>query len=239
MKDFVAYIPVGYPDMEVTVRVLKVLDTLPVKAVELGIPFSDPIADGPVIQTAHAIALKNGVTLERVLNMISKIKVRYGIYVMSYLNVLLRFPSGVNELVRRLHNLGVQGLIIPDLPLKEMDNVQIDFPLVPFVAPNTKDEEIRRINEMEAPFVYYISRFGVTGTRRDLPFLDHIEKVKKTVNKPLYVGFGISRPEQVKAVWKVADGVIVGSALVKIMEKFPASEIPSQIEKAIEELLEV
>lgn len=237
MKDFVAYIPAGYPDLETTVNVLKELNTLSVKAIELGVPFSDPIADGPIIQTAHAVALKNGVTLEHVMNVITELDVRYDIYIMSYLNVILQYRLKKPELTRKLKDLRVKGLIIPDLPLKEMKNVDLDFPLIPFVAPNTKEEEVKQINEMDAPFVYYISRFGVTGERKDLPFLDHIKKIKKIVGKPLYVGFGISEPEQVKTVWEVADGVIVGSALVKVLGEHPTSEVPAKIRRMVETLI--
>jgi tryptophan synthase alpha chain len=156
---------------------------------------------------------------------------------MSYLNPIVNYPEGKEKLLDELKKLGVKGLIIPDLPLREVKNVDIAYPIVPFVAPNTKDEEIELINSVQAPFVYYISRYGVTGEREDLPFADHIKKMKERIKLPLFVGFGISRHEQVEKVWEIADGVIVGSALVRIMEESPKDEIPKKVVEKVKELL--
>ncbi|PLV58728.1 tryptophan synthase subunit alpha [Thermotoga sp. KOL6] len=237
MKGFIAYIPAGFPDLDTTRKILFALDELDITGVEIGVPFSDPVADGPVIQNAHKVALDNGINLKKILEMLRRIPVRYDLYIMSYLNPLVNYPEGKEKLLGELKSLDVKGLIIPDLPLREVKNVDIDFPIVPFVAPNTKDEEIELINSVRAPFVYYISRYGVTGEREDLPFADHIKKVKKKVRLPLFVGFGISKYEQVRKIWEIADGVIVGSALVRIMEESEKEEIPQKIVKKIKELL--
>ncbi len=237
MKGFIAYIPAGFPDLETTRKILIALNELGITGVEIGVPFSDPVADGPVIQLAHSVALRNGVTMKKILEMLSEISVDYDLYLMSYLNPIVNYPEGKEKLLDELKKLGVKGLIIPDLPLREVKNVDIAYPIVPFVAPNTKDEEIDLINSVQAPFVYYISRYGVTGEREDLPFADHIKRVKERIKLPLFVGFGISRHEQVEKVWEIADGVIVGSALVRIMEENPKDEIPRKVVEKVKELL--
>jgi len=237
MRGFIPYIPAGYPDMEVTVEILEMLNTLPVKGVEVGVPFSDPVADGPVIQMAHKESLDNNTTLEEIIYILSDLSLNYELYIMSYLNPIIHYPYGLKKLLREFNRIGVQGLIIPDLPLKEIHNVRIDYPIVPFVAPNTKGEELDRINKIAPPFVYYISRYGVTGACDDLPFVEHMKKVKQKVKAPLFIGFGISTLQQVRAAWKIADGVVVGSALVKIMGETPRPHVATRIRLKIEELM--
>ncbi|ACM22729.1 MULTISPECIES: tryptophan synthase subunit alpha [Thermotoga] len=237
MKGFIAYIPAGFPDLETTRKVLLALNDLRITGVEVGVPFSDPVADGPVIQLAHSVALRNGVTMKKILEMLREISVDYELYLMSYLNPIVNYPEGKDRLLDELRRLGVKGLIIPDLPLREVKNIEISFPIVPFVAPNTRDEDLEAINTIRAPFVYYISRYGVTGEREDLPFAEHIKKVKKKIALPLFVGFGISRHEQVRKVWEIADGVIVGSALVRIMEESKRQEIPQKVVARVKELI--
>lgn len=232
MKGFIAYIPAGYPDLDTTRKILESLNGLNIKGVEIGIPFSDPIADGPVIQRAHKVALDNGTNLESILKMLSKVEVDYELYVMSYLNPIINYPEGKNVLLEELKEIGIKGLIIPDLPLKEVEGVEIDYPMIPFVAPNTKDEELKKIDRLNAPFIYYISRYGVTGERKSIPFLNHLKKVKLLVFSPVFVGFGISKKEHVKEIWKIADGVIVGSAIVKLIE-----ESPEKVREKVKELI--
>jgi len=232
MKGFLAYIPAGFPDLETTKEILESLNSLGIKGVEIGVPFSDPIADGPIIQHAHKSALDNGVNLKNILEMLRKVKVDYDLYIMSYLNPIINYPEGKNRLLEKLEKIGIKGLIIPDLPLREVKNIEIDYPIIPFVAPNTRNEELEKIDKMEAPFIYYISRYGVTGERKTLPFLNHLKKVKLTVSSPVFVGFGISEKEQVKKIWRIADGVIVGSALVKVIK-----ESPRKVRKKIIELI--
>ncbi|MDI3473350.1 MAG: tryptophan synthase alpha chain [Thermotogaceae bacterium] len=219
MKKFIAYIPAGYPDLLTTQKILESLNGLGIKGVEIGVPFSDPIADGPVIQRAHKVALDNGTNLKKILAMLEKIEVDYELYVMSYLNPIVNYPEGREVLIERLLEVKIKGLVIPDLPLREVKNVKLKFPVIPFVAPNTRDEELANIDEIDAPFVYYISRYGVTGEKDSIPFLNHLKKVKLFVSSPVFVGFGISKKEQVENILKIADGVIVGSTLVKLIEQ--------------------
>jgi len=236
-KGFIAYIPAGFPDLETTEKILLSLNGLGITGVEIGVPFSDPVADGPVIQIAHKVALENGVNLDKILEMVSKLKVDYDLYLMSYLNPILNYPAGKEILIRRLREIGIKGLIVPDLPLREVENVEIDFPLVPFVAPNTRESDLERIRRVSAPFVYYISRYGVTGEKEDLPFVDHMKMVKERLRLPLFVGFGISKREQVEKVWEVADGVIVGSLLVRIISETSRKEVAAKVKEKVKELI--
>ncbi len=237
MKKFIAYIPAGYPDIRITEKILLKLGETSIDGVEIGIPFSDPIADGPVIQLAHSIALKNKINLEKILSMLKRISVPYKIFLMSYLNPLLNYPYGIKKLISELKEAKVEGLIIPDLPLKEVPNISLRYPFVLFVAPNTTEREIRLINKLNPPFVYYIARYGVTGERKDLPFINHIKKVKSLLKAPLYVGFGISSHRQVKTIWNIADGVIVGSALVKEIQNNPTEIAAERVKQKVNQLV--
>lgn len=237
MKNFLAYIPAGFPNLETTASILKEVKSLPITGVEVGIPFSDPVADGPVIQEAHTIALENKTNLSKILRLLENLNLPYEVYLMSYLNPLIHFPEGTKKLAQRLKRAKVKGLIIPDLPLKEIKNIELNYPFVLFTAPNTSYEEIAIINKVSPPFVYYVARYGVTGAKKDIPFVNHIKALKKRLNIPFYVGFGISTPQQVKKVWDVADGAIVGSALVKEMAKGSPERIAQRVCRKIKYLL--
>ena len=217
MKGFLAYVPAGFPNLETTGEVLQKLDDLPITGVEVGVPFSDPVADGPVIQNAHRVALENGVNLGKILDLLGKLNLRRGVYLMSYLNPILNFPGGLGKLEGFLKKTKIKGLIIPDLPACETGNVGLDFPTVLFLAPNSTAEEIEIVNRKKPPFVYYIARYGTTGVKKDVYGISKIRQIKRKVKRPLFVGFGISERRHVRRLWKVADGVIVGSALVKEM----------------------
>ncbi|MBN1114857.1 MAG: tryptophan synthase subunit alpha [Oligoflexia bacterium] len=237
MKDFLAYIPAGYPDLETTEKILRELSKLGITGVEVGVPFSDPVADGPVIQKAHTAALKQGMNLEQILEMLSRLSLNMDIYLMGYLNPFLNFPSGFAELKKFLEKASVKALIIPDLPVAEFESVDIDYPKVVFAAPNTDRSAIAVINRQKPPFVYYIPRYGVTGIRDDIPFIDHIRELKDKIKSKIYMGFGISTREQVEKVWEVTDGVIVGSALVSLMETGSGDEVVKKVVNKVRELL--
>jgi len=230
MKDFIVYIPGGFPNLETTKLILQELNKTKITAVEVGIPFSDPVADGPVIEAAHHYAVTNGVNLAGILDVVEAVDVKYEKYLMSYLNPIMNYQNGVNELTARLKKDNFKGLIIPDLPIKELENLKIDFPVIPFLAPNTQSSTLEKIKNTKAPFVYYIGRFGVTGQKTDMPFLNDLAKVKKQINAKIYMGFGISNNEHVKNVWNVADGAIVGSAIVSILD---VNKTPQQNAEAV------
>ncbi len=219
MNNIIAYIPAGFPDIAVTGKILKRLDRVPLKAVEVGVPFSDPVADGPTIQKAYHAALEKKVTLESILEMLEGLTLSCDLYLMSYLNPVMNYRYGRRCLEKRLKKAGIKGLIIPDLPLKEMEQIDLDFPKVVFTAPNTTDKEIEKINKLSPPFVYYVARYGVTGTRADMPELAALKRLKKKLRHSLYAGFGISSFAQARAVGTVADGAIVGSVLVKEIDR--------------------
>jgi tryptophan synthase alpha chain len=239
-KSFVAYIPSGYPDLETTKQILLKLDSSKVTAVEIGVPFSDPVADGPIIENAHNHALLNGTNLEKILEMLTSINVKYEKYLMSYLNPLVNFPGGMKKLKPLLEKAGISALVIPDLPVAEINNIKLDFKIIPFVAPNSEPEHIAAVNAMVTPWVYFVGRFGVTGTHSDLPFLKSLEKMKKELKHPVFLGFGVSNADQVQQVFKYADGVIVGSALVKLIDaKVSASINAETIFSAVNNMLSI
>jgi len=237
MKGFLAYIPAGFPDLETTRSILLEMDTLPITGVEVGVPFSDPVADGPVIQRAHQAALEQGTDLDRILDMLCSIRVSYRIYLMSYLNPLMNYPGGRKRLRVRLKSAQVRGLIIPDLPLKERKEFDLFYPGIIFTAPNTGDKEIKLINSFSPPFVYYVARYGVTGPRQDLPFLERLKQLKAKIKAPVFAGFGISTPEQVSVLSRISDGVIVGSVLVKTIAESSSHAAAEKVRSKIKYLL--
>ncbi len=223
-KAFIAFITAGYPDLNTTARLVKELEIRGVDIVELGVPFSDPLADGPVIQKASEESLRTGTNLSKILNLVRNLRhsVRIPICLMTYYNPVFRF--GEERFIRQAEFSGVDGLIIPDLPPEEAKKLlylchRHDICLIPFIAPTTTLERIRFINKIARGFIYYVSLTGVTGARKELPrdLVKNLKKVRKFTDKPVCVGFGISRKAQLKQVYKVADGAIVGSAIVKII----------------------
>jgi tryptophan synthase alpha chain len=240
MVSIVPYILAGFPNIQVTIDILSELNELPnVEIVELGVPFSDPVADGPIIEKAHKVALQNKITIDSLLTYLSSYSFKYDIYLMSYLNPILSHHRGVNYLIDKMRDANIKGLIIPDLPIRELDNVKIHYPIIPFITPNSKDEDIKYINEILKPsWVYYVMRYGTTGIKEDVPYLEHLAKIRKLVNSRIYAGFGISRQEQIKEIRDIVDGVIIGSLFIKMIDEEP-SVAHIRIRKKILELGEV
>lgn len=221
-KAFIAYITAGYPSLAVTGALVKEFDRVGVDIVELGVPFSDPMADGPVIQEASKAALDKKVSLKNIINLVKNIRKdsTIPICLMTYYNPV--FCYGREKFVKDAVSSGVDGVIIPDLPpeeagvlirqarIKKLDTVFL-------VAPTSTPERIKMISSVSQGFIYYVSLTGVTGERVSLP-LDlekQINMIKKFTRKPVCVGFGVSNSRQVKEAGKISDGVIVGSAIVK------------------------
>jgi tryptophan synthase alpha chain len=218
-RAFVAYVTAGHPDVESSVALLQGLEGIGADVIELGVPFSDPMADGSVIQASSQTALKNGVRLDGVLDIVSRASLKIPTVLFSYLNPLLR---GGADLLQRAADAGVDGVLAVDLPLgadPEREAWFADGPLdyIRLVAPTTPPERIAEIAKTGSGFVYLISRLGVTGEREALPadLPATAARVRAATSLPVCVGFGISRPEQARAVAKIADGVVVGSALVR------------------------
>ncbi len=231
------YVTGGYPDPAVTVDILRQLDPQRCACVEVGIPFSDPIADGPVIQASFSRALDHGFRLDALLAAIRDARddIRVPLLAMvSYSIVYRRDPAAFVDMIRAA---GLDGMIVPDLSFEEAEDLarigrERDCPLVMMVAPTTSPERRRRIAELSEPFIYYQSLAGVTGERSQLPpdLAAHVQELREATGKPICVGFGISRPEHVRTVCDVADGAIVGSAIVRrITEALDRDAPPDEI----------
>lgn len=221
----IAFITVGYPSLEATVEAVPLLEACGVDMVELGIPFSDPLADGITIQQASYQALQNGVTPSACLEAARLIRQRAGLPLlfMTYYNPVLSY--GVDLFCREASRAGVDGIIVPDLPLEEAGGLEEsacrhDLDLIYLLAPNSSEERIRRIAERSRGFIYLVSVTGVTGMRKELP-LDEAgrlaARVRRFSPKPLCMGFGVSTPEQAAQLSGSVDGVIVGSSIVHLM----------------------
>jgi tryptophan synthase alpha chain len=218
-RALVVYVTAGHPDPDSSLRLLAGLGESGADIVEVGVPFSDPMADGPVIQASSQRALAGGMTFAGVLELIRRARIGRPVVLFSYLNpVLAAGPDALD----RAAEAGAQGLLVTDLPVGADPELEARFggsPLafVRLVAPTTPRERMREIARHGSGFVYLISRLGVTGARDDLPseLPATIAMLRSVTELPVCVGFGISRPEQAAAVGRMADGVVVGSAVVR------------------------
>jgi tryptophan synthase alpha chain len=215
------YLMAGYPDRETSLAVASAYADSGADLVELGVPFSDPLADGPTIHAAATAALAAGATLETAFEVCESIAERVPVVLMVYANMVLAH-GGAAEFGRRAAAAGAAGAIVPDLPLDEADEVraalnEAGLALVPLLAPTTAPERRARICAAAQGFVYVVSTVGTTGERRELPagLADLVAATQDDAEAPVAVGFGIGTPEQAAEVGRVADGVIVGSRLVR------------------------
>jgi tryptophan synthase alpha chain len=222
-KALVPFVTAGFPKRDLTPEIVWGLADSGADMVELGIPFSDPLADGPTIQTSSQIALKGGVRLTDIFRMAEKIRTKTEIplLLMGYFNPL--FAYGLEEFARDASRSGVDGLIVPDLPPEEGGELSAicrkqDLSLIYLIAPTTSTDRISRIALASSDFAYCVSVTGVTGQRKNLSteLKDFLLSVRMKTRKPFVVGFGLSTPEQVRQLAPYSDGVVVGSALVKI-----------------------
>jgi tryptophan synthase alpha chain len=225
-KAFIAYIMAGDPSITVTKKIILELENNGVDIVELGVPFSDPLADGPTIQKASGRGLKSRTALTDVLSLVKRVRreTHMPIVLMLYYNLV--FHYGLKRFVENAGRSGIDGVIVPDLPLEESKELRdtakkYNFSIIHLLAPTSSAERIKNIAAASTGFIYYVSLTGTTGARSKLPgeLRGNLRKIKKVTKKPVCVGFGISTKEQVTAVSKIADGVIVGSAIVKVIEK--------------------
>lgn len=221
-RALVAYLTAGHPDRERSVALLQGMESAGVDVVEVGIPFSDPMADGPVIQRSSQIALEQGTDFGGVLDIVRQAQLRIPVVLFSYLNPLM--AAGRDGLTRA-RDAGVQGLLVTDLPVgadveREQWIGESGLAFVRLVAPTTPTDRMRLIGEHGSGFVYLISRLGVTGVRSDVPadLAPTVARLRTATQLPICVGFGISTPEQAATVAHIADGVVVGSALVREAE---------------------
>ncbi len=231
-KALITFITAGDPDLEATCDLVATLDESGADIVELGVPFSDPLADGPTIQKASGRALARGVTLKKILAAVVKIRQRTDIplVLMSYYNPI--FSYGLEKFVADATAAGVDGVIVPDLPLEESELLRElaagKLAVIPLAAPTTDDQRLQEIVAAGRGFLYYVTVVGITGTRTSLPpeltaTLDRVKKIAAEL--PLAAGFGISTPEQAALVGKHSDAIIVGSALVEIIAEAGAGDV--------------
>ncbi|HOK09843.1 MAG TPA: tryptophan synthase subunit alpha [Candidatus Hydrogenedens sp.] len=225
-KTFVAYITAGYPSPDYFETIMLALDEAGVDIVEVGVPFSDPVGDGPVIQDASYHALLKGTTPTKVLEWIANVreKTEIPILLFTYFNPIL--VQGIPPFLKKSAQVGVDGILCVDLPIEESDTYKTEaeknrLSTVFLVAPNSPEERIQHIVQKCSGFVYYVSRLGVTGEKDNIAndLSTSVERIKKYTDLPVLVGFGISKPQHASFVASVSDGVIVGSAFVRYLKE--------------------
>lgn len=243
-KAFITFITAGYPNLDVTKKLISAFANIGVDILELGIPFSDPMADGPIIQESSQVALKRNVNLNNILRLIKEIRktTAMPICLMTYYNPVFCF--GHQRFAKMAQEAGVDGVIIPDLPpeegasfLKIADKFNLDT--IFFLSPTSTEERIKLVSRVSRGFIYYVSLTGVTGPRRNLShdLVRNIRQIKKYTSKPVCVGFGVSLPHQVKQIYKIADGAIVGSAIIqKIKENIGKPNLVKIVAKFVSSL---
>ncbi|MBQ9768049.1 MAG: tryptophan synthase subunit alpha [Lachnospiraceae bacterium] len=223
-KAFIPFITCGDPDLETTGKLVRAGVDAGADLIELGIPFSDPTAEGPVIQGANIRALAGGVTTDRIFEFVKELRqdVKIPLVFMTYANVV--FSYGAESFISTCKEIGIDGIILPDLPFEEKKEFepfckQYGVALISLIAP-TSNQRIARIAKEAEGFLYIVSSLGVTGTRSEITtdLSSIIKVVRENTDLPCAIGFGISTPEQAKKMAALADGVIVGSAIIKIME---------------------
>lgn len=228
------FLTAGYPDLDSTVKLISGFEKNGADLIELGMPFSDPLADGPTIQHSSEVAIQNGISIDKIFEMVKEVRLNSGIPIilMGYINPILRY--GVSKFCNEASSAGVDGLIIPDLPVEESAILEADtrsagLKLIYLVAPNTRDERMQLIDRKSEGFVYCVSVTGVTGAREGdevaKSVSKFIDRVKKNIKKnPKLVGFGIKSHEDARVIAAEVDGFIVGSALIdEIRKNYPGS----------------
>jgi tryptophan synthase alpha chain len=233
-KIFVPYVTAGYPNLPTTGKLVLALAKAGADAIELGVPFSDPLADGATISRASEAALAKGTTLKKILALVKSLRKKTDtpLILMTYFNPILRF--GVKEFCREATRAGVAGLIIPDLPPEESKTIRIQsekngLALIFLAAPTSPLSRIRKVAGAGKGFIYYVSVTGITGARRNLPsdLRVQVQRLRRLTDKPILIGFGISTPALARQAGRMADGVIVGSAIVSLIEKNLRNPVPA------------
>ena len=225
-KAFIAFITCGDPDLATTAETVRAAAENGADLIELGIPFSDPTAEGPVIQGANLRALNGGVTTDKIFELVRELRrdVTIPMVFMTYANVV--FSYGAERFISGCREIGIDGLILPDLPFEEKDEFQplcreYGVDLVSLIAP-TSENRIAMIAREAEGFIYVVSSLGVTGTRSEIKtdLASIVQVIRENTDIPCAIGFGISTPEQARKMADVSDGAIVGSAIIKILEKY-------------------
>lgn len=225
-KAFIPFITCGDPDLETTAKIVREAVANGADLIELGIPFSDPTAEGPVIQGANIRALNGGVTTDKVFDLVRELRkdVTVPMVFMTYSNVV--FSYGADKFISTCKEIGINGLILPDLPYEEKEEFlpqckKYGVDLISLIAP-TSENRIAMIAKEADGFIYLVSSLGVTGTRSEIStdLKSIVDVIRQNTSVPCAIGFGISTPEQAKKMADIADGAIVGSAIIKIIEQY-------------------
>ena len=222
-KALVAFYTAGDPDMDASKEIFAVIEKNGADIVEIGVPFSDPLADGPTIQASSYRSLNNGTTLKKIIRMVADIRKTSELPVVLMTSFNPIFVYGQKEFVADAVKAGVDGVIIPDLPHEEAEEflaIADGLDMIFLLAPTSTTDRIQQIGKISKGFIYYISLTGTTGTKESLSvgLEEKVSEIKNSVSLPVLVGFGISGPEQAAKAAKVSDGVILGSAIVKLIE---------------------
>lgn len=235
------YCTAGYPQLESTTEVILGLDKAGVDLVEVGMPYSDPLADGPTIQTSSSVALKNGMSIKRLLEQLENIRTQTAlpIVLMGYLNPVMQY--GMEAFLQQCQAVGVDGLILPDLPIYEYEQSyqalfeQYGIALIFLVTPQTSTERIQKIDQLSNAFIYVVSAASTTGKQQGfgaehLAYFERIQQMK--LSSPTLIGFGVSNAETYQTVCQYANGAIIGSAFIRMLEK------SQQIEQDIQQFVQ-
>lgn len=246
-KAFIAFITCGDPDIETTAACVRAAVAGGADLIELGIPFSDPTAEGPVIQGANIRALRGGITTDKVFDFVKKLRcdndnpVKVPMVFMTYANVVFSYDA--ERFISACRDIGIDGLILPDLPFEEKDEFQpicskYGVDLISLIAP-TSENRIAMIASAAEGFLYIVSSLGVTGTRNEIKtdIASIVDTVRKNTSIPCAIGFGISKPEQAAEMAKLSDGAIVGSAIIKLIEQY-GKDAPSYVLEYVKSMKE-
>ena len=240
-KAFIAFVTCGDPDLETTAKVVRAAVENGADLIELGIPFSDPAAEGPVIQGANLRALRGGITTDKIFAFVKELRrdVKVPMVFMTYANVV--FSYGAEKFISTCRDIGIDGLILPDLPYEEKEEFlptcrQYDVDLISLIAP-TSENRISMIARDAEGFIYIVSSLGVTGTRSEIKtdLASIVKVVRENTKVPCAIGFGISTPEQAKRMADISDGAIVGSAIVKLIEKY-GTDAPEHVAEYVKSM---
>ena len=240
-KAFIAFVTCGDPDLETTAKVVRAAVENGADLIELGIPFSDPAAEGPVIQGTNLRALRGGITTDKIFAFVKELRrdVKVPMVFMTYANVV--FSYGAEKFISTCRDIGIDGLILPDLPYEEKEEFlptcrQYDVDLISLIAP-TSENRISMIAREAEGFIYIVSSLGVTGTRSEIKtdLASIVKVVRENTKVPCAIGFGISTPEQAKRIADISDGAIVGSAIVKLIEKY-GTDAPEHVAEYVKSM---
>lgn len=238
-KANVAYMVLGYPNLKITEEFLRHLDESSIDVLELGIPYSDPIADGEVIANAAKIALDQGISIHKIFELLAKVKTKKALVFMVYYNLI--FSYGLENFVKKSKALGISALIVPELSYEESKTLykecqKYDIALITLVSITTPKERVKELVKNAKGFIYLLASVGITGGQRvgNELLQEKIQEIQSFTKLPIYVGFGVKNNADVKSIRKIADGVIVGTNIVKL---FASNDI-KQILKGVEEIFE-